>query len=375
MAKKLTRPILLIEGGMHDADLRHVSGFTAPDPVVLLIDGRRKFLVVSLLEFGRAKTTAHVTETLTPQQLGLEGRALGRISEWAVALLKRERRRSVMVGASFPIGTADRLREAGIRVTVSDGDLFPARRRKTPAEIRHITVTQRAAVHAMKAAMTLIAQASVGARGYLLGPAGRPLRSEDVRREIDRVLLDRDCMAQDTIVAGGAQGADPHERGHGPLRAGQPIVIDIFPRHKVSGYWGDLTRTIVKGAPKPDVLRMYRAVCAAQQAALGAVRAGVTVKRVHATAQRVLQEHGFETTVKNGWGEGFIHSTGHGIGLEIHEAPSLNRSETRLLAGDVVTVEPGLYYKRFGGVRIEDTVVVTRNGYRLLAACPLRFAG
>lgn len=369
MKKKLTSPILLIEGGAQDADLRYASGFTAPDPVVMLVDGRRKFLVVSLLEFGRAKATAKVSDVFTPQLLGVTGPDRGSLAAWAVALLKKERRRAVIVGASFPFGVAERLRKAGIRVMVAEAALFPKRRRKTPAEIRKISAAQRAAVHAMKAAVQMIAESETDARGYLLMKDGKRLRSEDVRRRIDRVLLDHDCMAQDTIVAGGAQGADPHERGRGPLRAGQPVVIDIFPRHKVTGYWGDITRTIVKGDPKPAVTRMLRAVRAAQKAALSSIRAGVTVKRVHEAAQRALLEHDFKTTVKNGWGEGFIHSTGHGIGLEIHEAPSLNLTNTRLLAGDVVTVEPGLYYKRWGGVRLEDTVLVTKDGYRILASC------
>ncbi len=359
----------MVEGGAQDADLRYASGFTAPDPVVLLVDGRKRYLVVSLLEYGRAQRTANVTEVYTPQQLGLEGRARGRLSDWATALLKKQRRRSVVVPASFPFGIAERLRKAGIRVRVAEESLFPARRRKSKEEVRQITRTQRAAVAAMKAAGRVIQQASVDRRGYLTRRDGSRLRSEDVRYVIERTLLEHDCVALETIVAGGAQGADPHERGHGPLRAGQPIVIDIFPRHKDSGYWGDITRTMVKGTPKPEVTRMIRAVRAAQKTALTVIRAGVTVKRVHETAQRVLREHGFETTVKNGWGEGFIHSTGHGIGLDIHEAPSLNLTSTRLLAGDVVTVEPGLYYKKWGGVRFEDTVVVTRTGCRILARC------
>ncbi len=370
MAKKLTSPILIIEGGTQDADLRYASGFTAPDPVVLLVAGRRKYLVVSLLEYGRAKATAKVSAVFTPEQLGLTGRDRGRLSAWAYALLKKLNYRKVTVGAAFPVGAAERLRERGIRVTVTDALLFPGRRRKTESEVRQIAATQRAAVAAMRAAMEAIRCASVDVRGYLRARDQRRLRAEDVRRVIDRTLLDHDCMADETIVACGAQGADPHERGHGPLRAGQPIVIDIFPRHKVSGYWGDITRTVVKGEPTPVAARMIRAVRAAQAAALQVIRAGVSVKRVHETAQRVLIAHGFETTVRDGRGEGFIHSTGHGIGLQIHEAPSLNLSGTRLIAGDVITVEPGLYYRQWGGVRFEDTVVVTRSGCRRLARCP-----
>jgi Xaa-Pro aminopeptidase len=221
----------------------------------------------------------------------------------------------------------------------------------------------------MKAAMIFLQAARPDVSGYVVRE-GQRLRSEDVRRVIERQLLESDCVADEIIVAGGSQGAEPHERGSGLLRAGWPIVIDIFPRHKPSGYWGDLTRTVFVGRPKEEMRLMWRAVRAAQLAALNKIRSGVQVRQVHQAAQRVLVEHGFETIIHNGVGEGFIHSTGHGIGLDIHEAPSINLSDARLRVGDVVTVEPGLYYKRLGGVRIEDTVEVTKDGYRVLVPCP-----
>lgn len=372
MAKKLTSPILIIEGGTQDADLRYISGFTAPDPVVLLVESKRRSLVVSLLEYGRAKTSADVNDVFTPQELGLLGADCGKLSAWAWGLLNKRGIRAVAVGPTFPIGVAEQLRGRGIQITVLESALFALRRRRKSAEeIRKITVAQRAAVYAMNTAIRLIRDATVNPKGVLVAH-GRRLQSDTVRLEIERALLERGCEAGDTIVACGAHGAEPHARGHGPIRAGQPVVIDIFPRHKENGYWGDLTRTVVKGDPKPEVRRMIHAVRAAQREAMSVIRAGVTVKRVHETAQRVLREHGFQTTVKNGWGEGFIHSTGHGIGLNVHESPSLNLTNTRLLAGDVITVEPGLYYKKWGGVRWEDTVAVTRKGCRILVRCPVK---
>jgi len=372
MKKKLTTPVLLIEGGADDANLRYISGFTAPDPVVLLVCGRRSSLVVSLLEVSRAKQQARVHEVWTPQELELPAKRRYHVAEWAVALLKKKNIREIQVGARFPVGVADRLRRARIKVKVAAGALFPERRHKSDAEINHIRQSQRAAVHAMKAAIALI-RSSAPDKRQVLRVQRNVLTAEHVRHAIDTTLLNYDVMAEDTIVACGAQAVDPHERGHGPLRAGVPIVLDIFPRHKKHGYWGDITRTVVKGTPSADVQRMYRAVLAAQKSALAAVRAGVAVRTVHQAAQKMLVSHGFETTVKNGWGEGFIHSTGHGVGLNIHEAPSLNLSDTRLIAGDVITVEPGLYYKHLGGIRIEDTVVVTRDGYRMLASCSKSF--
>ena len=367
--KKLTGATLVVEGGRNDANLRWLTGFSAPDPVLLLLHGGRKDLVVSILEAGRAETSARVDKVWTPQELKLEAMSRHRLSDWASALLKHYRIHTVTVAADFPFAMATRLQDEGVRVLVAAGPLCAGRRKKSAAEIRHITLAQRGATKAMKAAMTFLKAAQEDAAGYVVRE-GKRLRSEDVRRVIERQLLESDCVADEIIVAGGRQGAEPHERGSGFLRAGWPIVIDIFPRHKQTGYWGDLTRTVFVGRPKDEMRRMWRAVRAAQQAALREIRAGVLVKHVHQAAQRVLVDHGFETTIRNGVGEGFIHSTGHGIGLEIHEAPSISLNDTRLLTGDVVTVEPGLYYKRLGGVRIEDTVEVTKDGYRMLVPCP-----
>ncbi len=373
MKKKLTRSFLILEGGSQAPDLRYLTGFSAPDPVLLLVSGRKKYLLVSLLEFGRAKTTARVTDVWTPQDLGLSGPDRGNMGAWAVSAVRKAGLRSVTVSSFFPVYVADALRKSGIQVEVSADKLIPKRRKKTAAEIQKITTVQRAATRAMRAAIQCISTSTANERGYLCHGKKR-LCSEDVRRVIERSLLDDDCATPaDTLVAGGVQAVDPHERGHGPLRAGEPIIIDIFPRHKESGYWGDITRTVTKGTPSQEAQRMYRAVKAAHAAALSMVRAGVQVRQVHEAAQHTLQAHGFETTVKNGWGEGFIHSTGHGVGLEIHEAPSVNLSAVRLRVGDVITVEPGLYYRKFGGIRIEDTVAVTRAGYQMLAPCAKKF--
>lgn len=369
MTKKLTRSILLVEGGAQDADLRYACGFTAPDPVVLLVHGAEKHLVVSLLEVGRAVRTAQVTKVWTPQELNIPRPQRGNLATWAAALLKKVGAKKVSVNATFPVGIADALRKARFTLNVEPGGLFPERRTKTAAEIAHITQSQRAAVAAMKAAIARIKNSRVRKDGKLVWD-GELLTSENVRQLIERVLLEYDAQAMDTIVAGGEQGAEPHERGYGPLRAHELIVIDIFPRNKLSGYWGDITRTVVKGKAAPPLKKMVRAVKQAHKAALDTVRAGVKVKQVHGAAQEALVRNGFETTFKEGRGEGFIHSTGHGVGLDIHEAPGVNLSDTKLLAGDVITIEPGLYYKAWGGVRIEDTIVVTPTGYSLLASCP-----
>jgi Xaa-Pro aminopeptidase len=199
-----------------------------------------------------------------------------------------------------------------------------------------------------------------------------------LRTEIDVELLKLGCAAEGTITAGGAQAADPHERGHGPLKTGESIILDIFPVDKTSRYYSDMTRTFVKGEPGEELQKMYDAVLESQEAALAMIRAGVNGRDVHKKVSDILHEAGYETLVHDQKpGEplqrGFIHGTGHGVGLEIHEAPRVSIADEELISGDVVTIEPGLYYPEIGGVRIEDLVVVTEDGCRNLTEFPKEF--
>ncbi len=374
MPKPLTIPIVIADAPRNNADLLYATGFMAPDPIVFIQQGRRKRMVVSPLEWGRACGLAkgRGIEVLTPQHLGLEGAACREVGAWIQAVLKAAGWSELAVPEDFPHGLACRLQKAGLRVEVLARAPFPQRRVKRPDEIACIRESQQAAVIAMRAACAMIAQSREDRAGILY--QGRTvLTSEAVRRCIAEALLKQDCHCGETIVACGLQAADPHARGHGALKAHVPIVIDIFPRHQEHGYWGDITRTVVKGDPPNKVKRMFAAVKAAQTAALQEIRAGVACARVHRAAVAVFDRYGFETRRTETGFTGFIHSTGHGVGLAIHEAPSLGGTAGRLRAGDVITVEPGLYYPDTGGVRIEDTVVVTHEGWNSLAPCEKRF--
>jgi len=181
-----------------------------------------------------------------------------------------------------------------------------------------------------------------------------------VRGAIEISLLEDGCEAAETIVAGGLQAADPHAAGRGPLAADWPIVIDIFPRAKASRYYADMTRTVLRGEASLEVVEMYRAVLMAQERGLAAVSAGISGREVHERVSEAFSEMGY----KEREGCGFTHSTGHGVGLQVHENPSLSEVGEELQAGHVVTVEPGLYYPEIGGVRLEDLVVVEPAGCR-----------
>ena len=192
---------------------------------------------------------------------------------------------------------------------------------------------------------------------------GLPLTSEKLRAVIDCAILQACGLAANTIVAGGIQACDPHERGHGRLRANEPIIIDIFPRSQKTGYFGDITRTVVRGRASEAVKKLYHTVWRGQKIGFEQIRAKVPTADIHKAVQKFFVQQGYKTGRRDGRMEGFFHGTGHGLGLEIHEAPRIGATSAgQLRAGHVVTVEPGLYYPEIGGVRLEDVALVTANG-------------
>jgi Xaa-Pro aminopeptidase len=182
--------------------------------------------------------------------------------------------------------------------------------------------------------------------------------------------MEQDCVGQHTIIAGGVQACDPHNEGSGALKAGEPIVMDVFPRHVASRYFADMSRTVLKGKARPQMKRLYDAVLAAQEEAIASVRDGADGQKIHAQVNRRFEDAGFKTGLVNGRMQGYFHGTGHGVGLDIHEPPRISKSGSRLQAGQVVTVEPGLYYPEIGATRIEDMVLVTEDGCRNLTQFP-----
>lgn len=370
--KQLTMPRLMVEGAGSCSDLLFRSGFMPVDPVVFLDEGARRTLVVPLLEYSRAISEAPGVEVLLPEKTGVSKKNARSLSAWTVQLMRYRRVKKVCVGAFFPAAMLRALEHSGIRIEIAQGSLYPERAIKSAKAIEKITASQRAAVQAMNEAEKILRKATVGKTGTLKWQ-GHTLTSEILRTAIDTELLRHGCHARDTIVAGGAQAADPHERGHGPLKAGESIVIDIFPQHKRTGYWGDITRTFCKGRPAPALAKMFNTVLRAQKMALSLIKPGCNGSTIHEAVAAFFVKEGYPTRVEGGVVRGFFHGTGHGVGLDIHESPGINRTENKLKQGNVVTVEPGLYDPDIGGVRIEDTVVIERGGPRILASCPVRF--
>ena len=365
--KKLTAPHLLLGKPVSEPDIRYATGFSAPDDVVVLLLPRKTVLVVSPMECGRARAQAPDCVVETPASLGVAAERRGQPAAWAVAAAERHAQGRVQVDAAFPLGAARELEARGIAVALAAQSPI-ARRRvvKTAEEIARIARVQKAARAAMRAVGKAIREAEADARGRLVW-RGKPLTSEAARAIVRAEVLKHDCIDEETIIAGGAQAADPHERGHGPLRTGEWIVCDIFPRHLETGYWGDMTRTFMHGRPSPWHAALHRAVHAAQRDALARVRHGADGAAIHDAVRRGFEAAGFPAGADAaGLPYGFIHGTGHGVGLEIHEEPRLSPKGGRLAENMVVTVEPGLYYPGRAGVRIEDLVVVGPDGPRVL---------
>ncbi len=385
MSKDEGQNLLVIGAPEHDADAYHLSGFLAPDAVICLRVAGKRYLAVSSLEYGRATKEAPVDELLSNEELGIidlarELKSGARAYAVAVANLLDELGASnspVVVPAHFGVVYADELRARGITLT-PDGKLFDSlRRAKTEEEISNIERTQNAVEAACAHAVGILQESGVEDDGTLQWH-GATLTSELLRSEIDVELLRRGCSADGTIVAGGPQAADPHERGHGPLKAGESIIVDIFPVDLSTRFYSDMTRTFVKGEPNEGLQEMYDAVLESQEAALSMIRAGVNGRDVHRKVADILHEAGYKTNVHDQekgkpLTEGFFHGTGHGVGLEIHEAPSLSLADDELIPGDVISVEPGVYDPKVGGVRIEDLVVVTEDGCRNLTTFPKVF--
>jgi Xaa-Pro aminopeptidase len=370
--KKLATAVLLADIPEKNADLRYVCGFAAPDPVVVLLGPRRRVLLVSAMEAGRARKSVKGMSVLTPAELALSPEEKKSLSGWILGLLRKEGVGRVAVGGAFHVGLARKLEQAGVAVAVAEKPLFPEREIKNVREIASLRRAQRAAVAAMRRAVELIRATAPDARGRLCS-GGRILTAEGLRAELQKFLLDWGCAAPGLIAACGEQGADPHQEGTGPLYANASIVLDIFPHDLATGYWGDLTRTVVRGKASAPLAAMEKAVRQAQAAVLKAVRPGVNGAELHQLAVRLFEKQGFKTGAVRGGAEGFIHGTGHGVGLEIHERPNLGGQDVILQTGHVVTVEPGLYYRKIGAIRIEDTVLVTRTGCQCLATCPRVF--
>jgi Xaa-Pro aminopeptidase len=365
----------LVDATGEDETQYYLSGYHAPDEFVTLYADGEIRLLTSGLEATRARGDSDASDVRTFQQYGFaekveeHGRTKTRPHVTA-DFLADVGVDAVSVPVSFPAGAADVLRERGVDVTVDYDDVVrEARAVKSDAEVDAIADVQAATEDAMRVAEDLLAAATVA--DGVLQLDGEPLTSERIRRDIEVSLLDAGCRLHDCIVASGPEAARAHESGSGPVRADAPIVVDIFPYSDATRYFGDMTRTFSKGEPSDRAREWYDLTREAFDAALDTIEAGVTGKAVDDAVSDVFEAAGYPTVRTDDDPEnGFFHSTGHGVGLSVHESPSLSQYGGDLEAGHVVTVEPGLYEQGVGGVRLEDLVVVTEDGHENLNSYP-----
>jgi Xaa-Pro aminopeptidase len=277
----------------------------------------------------------------------------------------------LLVPPTFPFLHASRLQELGYRVRTKREPFYERRVVKSDEEVRHIEAAQRATETAVAAAHQELRRAEIRGNGLWLD--GERLTSERIKKLINVALMECDCVAQHTIVAGGEQACDPHDEGSGPLPAHRSIIFDVFPRSANSRYFADMSRTVIRGKASPELTLLYQAVKDAQEEAIGKIRDGADGALIHQGICDRFEKAGYKTGLVNGRMQGYFHGTGHGVGLDIHESPRISRTGSLLQEGHVVTVEPGLYYPGLGAVRIEDMVLVTKDGCRNLTNFPKVF--
>ena len=368
---------LLIYGdSMHDAAMRHEVPVPVPDPFLYIERNGERHAVVTSFEVSRLEPVGiktHPYEEFGYDELLAQGlprrEVVLRALEAAVEQLGVEQ---AVVPADFPVLLADRLRAKGVELT-PDYDVFSERRRvKTETELEGIRKAQRGTEAAMAAAREMLRDAEASNGTVTLD--GEPLTSERIKSRIAEVFNDHDLIADEFIVAHGGQAASGHDMGSGPIASGEAVVIDLFPRDRETGCYADMTRTYVVGEIPDEIAEYHKHVYEALKRSLEAVKPGAEGSAVYGLVCDVFHEAGYPTQLSKQPGEvlsnGFFHGLGHGVGLEVHEPPWLSRDPSRLVAGDVITLEPGLYREGFGGVRLEDLVLVTDDGAENLTDFP-----
>ena len=365
---------LIVASSDTNADILWATHLFAPDPFIFIMKGRKRYVVMSDLEVDRARAQATVDVVLHQSEYTARLRSRGvefpSTAETLAEVFRDLKIRSLGVPSSFPTALADELRQMRFDVSPQPDPFWPQREIKTQVEIRAIRQALRTAEAGMEAGIETIKRTRIGKDGYLhLG--GTRFTSERLKSAINTTIMARGSVPSHTIAASGSQSVDPHNEGSGPIRANVPIIIDIFPRSQKTGYFGDMTRTVVRGRASEKLKQAYLAVHNAQKIGFRKIKHNADAYRIHSEILEYFRSEGFETGAAKGRMQGFFHGTGHGLGLDIHEAPAFGlRSRNKLKRNHVVTVEPGLYYSGMGGVRLEDVVVVTDTGCRNLVRYP-----
>lgn len=378
VAKKITssqKAPILFHADASDPDMLYFSRFSAFDPYLAFSYNGKKIGISHSMEYQRMLLESDFDEVLllndvqssAAKQFGVADYRKISISQQVQQIAKKYGIKEFRVSSRFPAGLAFELHAAGLKISPeADGDLFPERIVKTAGEIESLRKGNAASAAGFKAVRKALTESKI--KGDTLIHQGRVLTSERLRELISFAALEQGAIALHTIAAGGDQACDCHNAGSGPIRPNELIVVDIFPRRSSDGYWGDMTRTFLKGKASDAQKKLVRTVKKAHALGLELIKPGVSGGNVHNAIQAFFDKEGYVTERDCPEPKGFFHGLGHGIGLEVHEAPFMRATANwKFKAGMAVTVEPGLYYKGLGGVRIEDTIHVTPDGNELLS--------
>lgn len=366
--------LLIVAASEGDANMLYATAFFAPDPFIFFQHRGKKYVAMNDLEIDRAKKQAEVDRVLSLSDYQRQLRQRGHASPTTVDVLEmifRKRKvRTLTVPGNFPAALLDALRTKHFALKVRKDPFFLQRERKSDDEVKKIRDSLRVAELGLDAGIRALKKSRIGRDRYLYLNGSR-LTSEMLKTIVNTTIMAEGWVPSHTIISSGDQCCDPHHEGSGPIKAHTSIIFDIFPRSQKTGYFGDLSRTVVRGRASPRLKEAYVTVQAGQEIAYRAIRDGVNAKEIHQKILALFEQRGFPTGKIAGRMQGFFHGTGHGLGLDIHEPPRIAASESTLRTGHVVTVEPGLYYLGMGGVRLEDVVVVTPTGNRnLTRRCP-----
>ena len=362
--KKNGADAYVVYASSRDADMRYLTHFTTSDPFVFFKKpGNPGVIIVSQMELGRASREAS-TAVMTRSQAGLPSILKKERDQYqAIAkMIAGQAGKKILVPPNFPIALANALSKH-CTIMVDNGTVQSMRAKKSKAEILLMKDVQKVTEKAMGRAISLIRRASV--KKGILSLDKKPLTAEFVKFSMHSLLLQHGCNAVDTIVSCGEDTAIPHITGSGPLKSDEPIVIDLFPVKEISGYYADMTRTVVRGEPSTEILEMYETLREAKKLGISLVKTGVSGADIHQAVVDFFKDQGFESTTR-----GFVHNLGHGVGLQVHELPTVGPAGKALASGNVITIEPGLYYPGIGGVRLEDIGVVTAKGFENFTAFP-----
>ncbi|MEI8330717.1 MAG: Xaa-Pro peptidase family protein [Methanomicrobiales archaeon] len=362
--RKSGADVYLVYASSRDADMRYLTQFVTSDPFVYFKKvNENGMIIVSQMETGRAsrESTAAV---MTRTQAGLPEILKSEKDPWKATakMIAGQVGKKVLVPPNFPIALANALAEF-CTVVVDTGTVASLREKKSRNEIQAMKHIQKITETAMGVGVSLIRRST--AKKGILHCDGKPLTSEMIKYSMHTLLLEHGCTAVDTIVSCGEETTVPHITGTGPLRADEPIVIDLFPCDEKTGYFADMTRTVVKGEPSAEIRDMYAALRDAKQLGISQVKSGVLGATVYQAVGDFFKERGYESEAR-----GFVHNLGHGVGLQIHEQPTVGPAGRALKAGSVITIEPGLYYPGIGGVRLEDIGEVTTKGFNNFTKFP-----